>query len=119
MLGAVIGIILGLIIGYIIPFNISTGYIIYLAVAILSIVDSLIGGIKSDLEDKFDAKIFVFGFLINTIASVFLAYIGDKIGIPLYYAAVFAFGVRLFSNLSSITKIYFKKFSDKNIQKDN
>ncbi|HQE67430.1 MAG TPA: small basic family protein, partial [Bacillota bacterium] len=33
-----------------------------------------------------------------------LTYIGDQLGVPIYYAAIFAFGVRLFQNFAIIRR---------------
>ena len=34
-----------------------------------------------------------------------LAYLGDMLGVPLYYAAILVFGGRLFDNMASIRRI--------------
>ena len=34
-----------------------------------------------------------------------LTFIGDRLGVELYHAAVFAFGVRLFNNLARIRRL--------------
>ncbi|MDA8229457.1 MAG: small basic family protein, partial [Desulfitobacterium hafniense] len=38
-----------------------------------------------------------------------LAYVGDRIGVDLYLAAVVAFGVRLFQNLAIIRRHFLRK----------
>lgn len=104
MLVALFGIIVGLAIGYFIPININLTYSIYISVGILAGIDSLFGGVRANLEDKFDTLIFITGFFVNAILATFLAYVGDNLGIPLYYAAVFVFGTRLFQNLAIIRR---------------
>ncbi len=47
-------------------------------------------------------KIFLSGFFGNALLAAGLAYMGDKLGIQLYLAAVFAFGNRLFLNFAGI-----------------
>ncbi|MGC8843438.1 MAG: DUF1290 domain-containing protein, partial [bacterium] len=56
-------------------------------------------------ERKYDNLIFLSGFLVNSIAAALLAWIGDLLGVPLYLAAVIAFGVRIFQNLSLIRRL--------------
>jgi hypothetical protein len=68
----------------------------------MAALDSVFGGIRSLYEKKFDSLLMLSGFFANALLAAGLAYIGDMLGVDLYYAAVFAFGVRLFSNLSSI-----------------
>jgi len=105
MFFAAIGILIGIIIGLILPYTYSVSYSLYISVAILACLDTVFGGVRSNLEGKFDLKIFLSGFFGNAILAVILAYIGDKLGVPLYYAAIFTFGGRLFENFASIRRI--------------
>lgn len=104
VLFALIGITLGIIIGVFLPITYSPDYSLYISVAILACMDSVFGGIRATLEDVFDARIFVSGFFGNAILAAFLAYIGERLAVPLYYAAIFAFGVRLFQNFAIIRR---------------
>jgi small basic protein len=76
----------------------------YLAVACLAGLDTVLGGIRGGLEDRFDNAIFVSGFLSNICIAFLLAYLGDKIYLPLYLVVAFVFGVRIFNNLSLIRR---------------
>lgn len=105
MFFALIGILLGLAIGLMLPYTYNTAYSLYISVAILACLDSVFGGIKANLEGKFDTGIFISGFFGNAILAAFLAYVGDRLGVPLYYAAIFTFGGRLFENFASIRRI--------------
>lgn len=105
MIFAIIGILLGVVLGFLVPITYPPGYSLYISVAILAALDSVFGAFRATLEEKFDIEIFVSGFFGNTILAVALAYIGDKLGVPLYYAAIFAFGGRLFQNLAVIRRI--------------
>ncbi|WP_427338760.1 small basic family protein [Caloranaerobacter sp. DY30410] len=105
MILALIGILIGILIGFYIPVTYSTSYSLYISVAILACLDSVFGGIRANLEQNFDTRIFVTGFFGNAILAALLAYIGDRLGVPLYYAAIFAFGSRLFQNFAIIRRI--------------
>lgn len=48
-------------------------------------------------------------FLLNAILAGFLAYLGDRLGVPLYYAPIIVFGGRLFQNFASIRRLIFNK----------
>jgi small basic protein len=104
-----IGLLIGILLGLQLPFNISIGFAKYMSVALLAAFDSVVGGIKANMEGKFDNLIFVTGFVSNTFFAGVLAYIGEQIGVELYYAAIFAFGVRLFDNLAIIRRYLLKK----------
>lgn len=104
-----IGLLIGIAIGIFIPFTISPQYSTYVAVAILAALDSVFGGIVATLQKKFEMKVFLSGFSCNALLAAGLAYIGDKLGIPIYLAAIFAFGNRLFLNFAIIRRFLLNK----------
>jgi small basic protein len=101
---ALIGILIGAVIGFILPFTYNTAYSLYISVAILACLDSVFGGIRANLEKNFNIGIFISGFFGNAALAAFLAYLGDRLGVPLYYAAIFTFGNRLFENFGKIRR---------------
>lgn len=105
MIYAFLGVLMGVVLGFLVPITYPPGYSLYISVAILAALDSVFGAFRATLEEKFDIEIFVSGFFGNTILAVALAYLGDKLGVPLYYAAIFAFGGRLFQNLAVVRRI--------------
>lgn len=100
----ILGLIAGLLIGIFIPFHIPQEYSNYAAVAILAALDSVLGGLSASMDGKFNLKVFLSGFFVNSLLAALLAYIGDKLGIQLYLAAVFAFGNRIFLNSGNIRR---------------
>src|SRR6266571_1447561 len=50
------------------------------------------------------AEVFISGLLVNSLAAGALTYLGDKLGVELYFAAIVAFGVRIFDNLAVIRR---------------
>lgn len=113
MFFALIGILIGGVIGFLLPYTYNTAYSLYITIAILACLDSVFGGVRANLQKKFDIKIFISGFFGNAILAAFLAYIGDRLGVPLYYAAIFTFGGRLFDNFAAIRRLLL--FKDKSI----
>lgn len=107
MILVIIAIALGVIIGIYLPITYSATYSLYVSVAILACMDSVFGGLRALLEEKFNAGILISGFFGNAILAAFLAYLGDRLGVPLYYAAIFAFGGRLFQNFAMIRRYLF------------
>ena len=91
----VLGLIVGLIVGIFLPGEIPSEYSIYVAVGILAALDSVMGGGVAAMEERFDIKMFLSGFLGNIFLAVLLTFIGDKMGIQLYMAAIFAFVLKL------------------------
>ena len=107
------GLALGVVVGYYIPFTYPIDYSLYMSVAILATMDSIFGAIRSVFEGKYDNVIFITGFIGNSLLAIFLTYIGDRLGLPLYYVSILVFGSRLFDNLSIIRRHIIESMSNK------
>ncbi len=99
-----LGLLIGMAIGFLFSVSIPIAYSRYTAVAILAILDSVLGATRADLEGEYDNKVFVSGFLSNALLAGALTFLGDRLGVELYYAAIVTFGVRLFNNLAIIRR---------------
>ena len=97
---------------------ISYTYSGYLAIAIIAALDSVFGGIASTLNKKFDLKIFVSGFFGNAILAMLLTYLGQKLNVDIYLAAIVVFVGRMFNNLGIIRRYYIEKWSKEKIIKN-
>ena len=112
-----IGCILGALIGMNAPM-ISYTYSSYLAIAIIAALDSVFGGITSVLNGKFDLKIFISGFFGNAILSIALTWLGVKLNVDIYLAAIVVFVGRMFTNLAIIRRYYIEKWTSKKVNKN-
>ena len=108
----IISCILGVILGLNLP-TISYSYSGYLAIAIIAALDSVFGGISSSLKKNFDIRIFVTGFFGNAILAMLLTYLGEKLNVDIYLAAVIVFVGRMFTNLAIIRRYYVDFFTEK------
>ncbi|MCH3964186.1 MAG: small basic family protein [Clostridium sp.] len=104
-----IGLILGIIVGVIWNVNIPDKFSPYMSVAILACLDSVFGAIRASLSKNFQADIFISGFFGNAVLAAALAYLGDKLGVPIYLAAVIVFGGRIFDNFAMIRRLLIEK----------
>ncbi len=111
MIYLLLSLILGIIAGIFLPFSIPVSLGKYLSVAVLAALDSILGGGKAVFEKKFNISLFVSGFVSNTLLAFLLTYIGDRLGVELYLAAIITFGVRIFQNLSILRVYLFQSFS--------
>lgn len=107
-----IGCVLGAIVGINAPI-VSYSYSSYLAIAIIAALDSVFGGIAGTLKGEFDFKVFISGFFCNSILSMLLTYLGNKLNVDIYLAAIVVFVGRMFLNLTIIRKYYIDKWSKK------
>ena len=101
---SLLGLVMGLALGWVLSISVPAGYSRYTAVVILAAGDSVLGAIRAELAGEYDNRIFVTGFFGNALLAGLLTFLGDRLGVELYYAAVFAFGVRLFNNLARIRR---------------
>lgn len=99
-----IALILGILLGALAPLSIPLIWARYLSVALLAALDAALGGLRAGIEGKFDFGVFSSGFIVNGIMAAGLTYVGDRLGVELYYAALFAFGYRIFQNLGFIRR---------------
>ena len=109
IIAIVIGCIVGALIGInapVIPYTYST----FLAIAVVAALDSVFGGITSVLKKNFDLTIFISGFFCNSILSIALTYLGQKLNVDIYLAAIVVFVGRMFNNLSMTRRYYIEKF---------
>ena len=112
----IVGCVIGALIGINVPI-IPYTYSGYLAIAIIAALDSVFGGISSTLNKTFDLKIFVSGFFGNAILSMLLTYLGQKLNVDIYLAAIVVFVGRMFNNLAIIRRYYLEKFTKKTSEK--
>ena len=108
-----IGLIIGLAVGFIFNITYPTEYSFYVTMALLAAMDSLIGAARAHMEEKYIGLIFITGFACNAVLAGLLTFVGDKLGIPLYYEAIFVFGGRLFNNLAVIRRLVIEKILSK------
>lgn len=104
-----VGCILGALVGMGAPV-ISYTYSIYLSIAIVAALDTVFGGIASVVNGNFDLKIFLSGFFGNAILSIALTYLGEKLNVDIYLAAIVVFVGRMFVNLAIIRRYYIDKW---------
>lgn len=110
MLVLLLALALGVTLGLLTNVGIPASMLTYLGVVVLAAIDSCLGGVKAALEQTFDDKAFIFGFLTNTLMAAFIVFVGDRIGVrELYLAAVVAFGMRVFDNLATVRRLLFQR----------
>lgn len=104
-----VGLFFGMVLGVFCPLTIPQAYAKLFSVALLASLDSVFGGLRAAAEEKFDNLVFVSGFFTNALLAALLVYVGDRLGIDLYYVAMLTFGLRIFQNLAIIRRYFLKK----------
>jgi small basic protein len=116
IIAMLLGLAVGVALGFIFNFSFPTEYAFYITMGLLAALDSLLGAARSHLEGKYSNLIFISGFAVNAVLAGALTYLGDLLGVPLYYAAILVFGGRLFNNLAVIRRIIIDRYIRKKSQ---
>ena len=98
------GLLVGILLGFLFSIEIPLGIVKSTAIAILAAIDTILGGLRARLEDRFDLPIFVSGFFANTFFAALLTAIGDLLGVDIYLGALIAFSIRIFGNVGFIRR---------------
>ena len=105
----IIALLLGMLIGYLSPIVIPQAYSKLFSVALVAALDSALGALRAATMYRFNNTVFVTGFFSNTLLAAALVFIGDRLGLDLYYVALLAFGFRIFKNLAVLRRNLLKK----------
>lgn len=106
----VIGLIIGIVVGLVVSPDVPPELQPYLPIAVVAALDALFGGVRAQLERKFDDRVFVTSFLSNVLVAALLVFLGDQLGVgsQLSTAVVVVLGIRIFSNAANIRRHIFK-----------
>ena len=105
----ILGLLVGLAIGFLAPVTIPLAYAKLFSVALLAALDAVFGGLRAAADEKFDNEVFVSGFFSNALMAALLVFVGDRLGIDLYYVALLTFGFRIFQNLAILRRYLLRK----------
>jgi len=112
-----VGLLFGLLIGRTLSLEIPAVFSHYYAVSLLVIFDTIVGGMKAGLNNRFQASVFWTGFLINIVFAVLLTYLGDYLGVELYLAVLFAFGFRIIHGVNAVRALLFPGYKSDGMEK--
>lgn len=88
----------------------------YMAVAILACLDSVFGALNATMNKTFKMNIFLTGFFGNSLIAIFLVFIGTKLNVDIYLAAVIVLTGRLLNNFTAIRRQFIDRVE---LNKDN
>lgn len=110
MIYVVVGITLGIVAGLNLNLIYSPDYAVYISLAILAIVNTIFNLLNENLKGEL-TPIKSAAFLIGDLVfAILLGYVGEQLGLPIYLAAVFAFGNNIYKNLRTITNFMLEKY---------
>src|SRR3954471_12404803 len=74
--------VVGLIIGLQLNFTVPLEYARYMAIGILAAVDSVVGAVRAELDKAYSNRVFISGFITNSLLAAGLIFLGDRLGVP-------------------------------------
>ena len=87
----------------------------YTAIALLAGFDTVLGGWRAWLVDKFDDLVFISGFFVNALLAAGLVLLGERLGLEagladsqisiMMIGAVVVFSSRIFTNLAVLRRL--------------
>ncbi|RYX82519.1 DUF1290 domain-containing protein [bacterium] len=91
----------------------------YAAIALLAGLDTVLGGVRAWLTDKFDDTIFISGFFLNALFAVGLVVLGEQLGLEVGFGdgrismmmigAVVLFSGRILNNLAALRRLVIER----------
>ena len=100
----VIALIIGFLLGRLLMAPAQGVLGMYMAVLVLIGLDSVMGGLRSVIEERFRTEIFVTGLLLNSLVALFFVWLGFSIGINLVLAIALFTAWRIFTNVGLIRR---------------
>jgi len=107
------GIILGIIAGLNLNFVYDPNYIVYISLTILAILNTIINLLHDNETSDLTIPRSLAYLLTDLVFALLLGFVGEQLGLPIYLAAVFAFGNNIYKKLKDLVDIYLARF-DKN-----
>ena len=94
----------------------------YTAIAVLAGIDTVLGGLRARLTDKYEDAVFISGFFANAILAGGLVLLGEKLGLEagiggervsaMMIAAVVVFATRIFNNLAALRHLIIERWRE-------
>lgn len=103
------GIVLGVLAGLNLNLAYSPEYAVYISLAVLAILNTILNLLNENLKGELTPVKSVAFLTVDLVFGLLMGYVGEQLGLPIYLAAVFAFGNNIFKNLIDITNFMLEK----------
>lgn len=99
------GLILGIIAGLNLNIVYNPEYIVYISLTILAIVNTIFNMLHENKTGELTFLKSIAYLLTDLLFALFLGFVGEQLGLPVYLAAVFAFGNNIYKKLRILVNI--------------
>lgn len=113
MIYVVAGVILGILAGFNLNLVYNPDFAVYISLAVLAILNTIFSMLEENLKGEL-TPVKSITFLISDLGfGLLLGYVGEQLGLPIYLAAVFAFGNNIYKNLRSMINFALENYQKK------
>ncbi|HCX61310.1 MAG TPA: hypothetical protein DHU59_02605 [Clostridiales bacterium] len=109
MIYVIAGVVLGIIAGMNLNLIYSPEYAVYISLGILAIINVIFNMINDNIKGELTLIKSIAYLACDLFFGLLLGYVGEQLGLPIYLAAVFAFGNNIYKNLRNIINIMLEK----------
>ncbi len=113
MLYVIIGLGIGILAGLKLNIGYNPSYAVYISLAILAIINSIVEMTSDNLKKEVNVLKRGLYLVADLVFALLLGYIGEQLGLPIYLAAVFAFGNNIYKNIRVIVDSLIKNIINK------
>lgn len=110
MIYVVAGLILGVVAGLNLNLIYSPEYAVYISLAILAILNAIFNLLNENLKGELTFIKSIIFVVSDLVFGLLMGYVGEQLGLPIYLAAVFAFGNNIYKNLRTIINFMLEKY---------
>ena len=119
---ALIYVIAGLVIGVVAGLKLNIGYNpafgVYISLVVLSIINTIFNLMNDNLKKEINMLKSGLLLVADLAFALLLGYIGEQLGLPIYLAAIFAFGNNIYNNIKNplkVTRYHSLSIEEKNL----
>lgn len=111
MLYVIAGVMLGIIAGLKLNVGYNPEYTVYISLSILAIINTIFNILCENLKGEIKTIKSILFLSSDLMFALLLGYIGEQLGLPIYLAAVFAFGNNIYKNLKIMLDFILVKYN--------
>lgn len=100
------GLGIGIVSGLNLKLAYNPDYVVYITVIIIAILNSIISIINESTNTDLSIKKAVKIIIGDLIFAFVFTYIGERLGLPIYLVAVFAFGNNIYKNFTTLMNLW-------------
>lgn len=110
MLYVIIGLGIGILAGLKLNLGYDPTYAVYISLSILAIINAITDMASNNLKKEINITRSGILLAADLVFALLLGYIGEQLGLPIYLAAIFAFGNNIYKNIRIIIDFLIEKY---------